>query len=316
MKCEIKWNSLSLIEWEERFGKIKRSNFLQSYDYAMGACRFYRQKVRWGLIFIDGNEAGLVQVFEAGLFFNLLHGVILDRGPIWFDNFGNAIHIQAFLREIQNEFPKRFGRKCRFLLEIEDGASANSLIKQSGLKHNSGKSSYETYWLDLTLDNDQLRENLNRKWRNKLNRAEEANIQIEWDFKGVFYPFLYADYVKDKLNRNYSGISPQFLNILAPFLLKNKNMIIGRAIKNGEEIANVMFIKHGRSATYQIGVTSQKGRKNNAHHLLLWQGLSVLKDRGICELDLGGINDESAEGIKQFKKAMGGEFYRLVGHYY
>ena len=115
--------------------------------------------------------------------------------------------------------------------------------------------------------------------------------------------------------RHYGGISPQFLNILAPFLLQNKNIIIGRAIKNGEEIASVMFVKHGRSATYQIGVTSLNGRKNNAHHLLLWQGLSVLKDSGISELDLGGINNESAEGIKQFKKGMGGKLYRLVGHY-
>ena len=315
MKCDIKWNNLSLPEWEERFLNIKRSNFLQSYTYAQGACQHYRQKVRWGLILIDGQEAGLVQLFEAGFLFNLFHAVIIDRGPLWLEGFGNAAHVQAYVKVFQGQFPKRMGRKRRILPEIEEGMAANALIKQVGLEKQEEKEPYQTYWVDLTQNIDDLRTNLDGKWRNSLKKAEKLNLTVEWDDKGVFYPLIRAEYDLDKSLRGYGGVSPQFLDILAPFLLQTKSMIIGRAFLNGEVIASVMFFLHGRSATYQIGVTSLKGRECNAHHLLLWKGMSVLKLKNIRELDLGGVNNDTAEGIKTFKKGMGGEPYCLVGHY-
>ena len=129
--CTICWNSLPLNEWEARFHKIQKSNFLQSYTYAKGASRFYRQKVCWGLIMIDGQEAGLVQVMEAGMLFNLIHGVIVDRGPLWFDGFGGAFHIQAFIKAFQKEFPKRVGASTEFYWKLKIARpQKHSLIKQ------------------------------------------------------------------------------------------------------------------------------------------------------------------------------------------
>lgn len=318
-KCIIVWNTLPLDEWQNRFNKIKKSNILQSYSYAKAASRFYRQKVRWGLIIIDGKEAGLVQVMEASLFFNLIHGVIVDRGPLWFDGFGGAFHVQAFITTFQKEFPKRFGRKYRLLLEIEDSPSASALIKQTGLEILPEKEPYETYWLDLVPEIDALRSNLNGKWRNCLKKAEniqkEDVLSIDWDKGGLFYPLLREKYAVDKKERAFGGISPQFLDIFAPFLLEEGNMLIGVASFNDEPIASIMIVKHGQSATYQIGWTSDKGRSNNAHHLLLWQALNVLKQWGVTTLDLGGINNETAAGIKKFKQGVGGMPYRLVGHY-
>lgn len=317
--CTILWNTLPLGEWEARFHKIQKSNFLQSYSYARGASRFYRQKARWGLIMIDDKEAGLVQVMEAGVLFNLIHGVIIDRGPLWFDGFGGAFHIQAFIKTLQKDFPKRCGRKHRFLLEIEDSPSAKALIKQTGLTFLPSREPYETYWLDLSQDMDSLRANLEGKWRNALRKAEnfEENkkISIDWDKKGLFYPLFKAQYAIEKQEHGYGGISPQFLDILAPFLLEEGNMMIGMASVNNEPIASIMMIKHGQSATYQIGWTSHEGRSHNAHHLLLWQGACVLKQWGVKTLDLGGINHDTAAGIKKFKQGMGGMPYRLVGHY-
>ena len=66
MLCEIQWNSLSVEAWESRFAAIARSNILQSYDYALASAKLNRQRARWGLIMMDGKEAGLVQILEAG----------------------------------------------------------------------------------------------------------------------------------------------------------------------------------------------------------------------------------------------------------
>ena len=92
-------------------------------------------------------------------------------------------------------------------------------------------------------------------------------------------------------------------------------MIIGKASRDGQDIAAVLFLVHGQCATYQVGWSSDAGRENCAHHLLLWQGRSVLKRYGVNALDLGGINDETAQGIKKFKEGTGAKISKLVGHY-
>ena len=64
MTCVIKWNTLSIEEWEKKFSRLPRSNILQSYTYARVVCPLQKQKARWGVIEIDGIEAGLVQILS------------------------------------------------------------------------------------------------------------------------------------------------------------------------------------------------------------------------------------------------------------
>ncbi len=315
MLCEIQWNSLPVEAWESRFAGIARSNILQSYDYALASTKLNRQRARWGLILMDGKEAGLVQILEAGIFKNLLHAVILDRGPLWFDGYGGAAHIKLFFDEINKQFPARWGRKRRFLPEVEQGPAANQILKQTGLRFANEQIPYQTLWWDLTLDEDEARHALRPNWRGSLQKAEKAGLTIEWDAAGLFYPWLRTEYAKDKKARGYGGPAPQLLDNLAMIRPETGNMLIGKAAFERHNIAGVLFIKHGQGATYQVGWSSEEGRKHCAHHLLLWQARSMLKQQGITQLDLGGINDDTAAGIKKFKTGTGALPYTLAGHY-
>ena len=131
----------------------------------------------------------------------------------------------------------------------------------------------------------------------------------------MMWPWLRKNYHQDKLKKTYGGPSLEFLDVFVSKLSANKEILIGKAHKNGRDEAAIMIVIHGRSATYQIGWSSFVGRNSCAHHLLLWQALSVLKKRGVKELDLGGFNNGSAAGIQKFKQGLGGEPYILVGHY-
>lgn len=317
MKCEIIWNKLSLEAWDERFKQIERSNILQSYDYGIANAKTNRQSARWGLITVNGQEVGLVQLVEAKILWGLIHGVILDRGPLWFEGFGGAGHVQAFLKEFNVQFPRRFGRKRRILPEIDDGASALALIKQTGLKRIESQTGYQSLWWDLSVSDDEARQMLKPNWRGALNKAENnPDIKIEWDTQGKFYTWLKLQYVMDKAARGYNGISPKLLDNLAAISTSRPCIIIGKVTVSGEDVAGVLFLLHGKSATYQIGWSSDQGRQVNAHHLLLWQARERLRTSGIKDLDLGGINDEaSAVGIKKFKLGTGAVPYKLVGQY-
>ncbi|MCB1530330.1 MAG: GNAT family N-acetyltransferase [Rhodospirillales bacterium] len=316
MSCTIVWNGLSPEEWDRRFAVLPRSTFLQSYDYARAVCALQKQKARFGLIQINGKEAGLVQILETGILWDALHTVILDRGPLWFEGFGGAAHIRMFFDEFNRRFPPRFGRKRRVLPEIEDGMTARKMLESTGLRRMEGREGYQTIWMDLGPEEEARRAALKSNWRNKLNKSERSGLEIEWDERGMFFPWLLKTYALDKKIRGYDGPSPQFLDYLAKFLSSKGNMLIGRALLDGRPVACVLFISHGRSATYQVGWSSEEGRRKAAHHLLLWDGTARLREKGICEVDLGGVNDESAAGVKTFKEGLGGQGICLVGHYF
>ncbi len=309
-ECAIEWNVLSLPEWEARFTRICRSNLLQSYPYAQAACVFNHQKARWGLIKIDGQEAGLVQILETGIFKKAFHAVILDRGPLWLPGYGAPEHIIAFLMAFDQAFPRRFGRKRRIIPELDH---AQAMLVP--FKAVARVKPYQTIWLDLARDEDVLRAALEKKWRNALSKAERENLRTEWEQNpGVALDWLLLHHEAHRTMKNFRAASPKFIRLLANFFAPRGAVLVGRAFVGNDAVAGVLFFRHGASATYQVGWSGEAGRKVNAHQLLLWQGMTRLKNDGVLNIDLGGINDV-AEGVRTFKEGMGGEIVTLSGLY-
>ncbi len=305
--CRIEWNVLSLPDWETRFNSVRRSSLLQSYPYAQAASVMNRQRPRWGLIRIDGQEAGLVQIFEAG--FMGLHAVILDRGPLWFTGYGAPEHLVAFFAAFDSAFPRRFGRRRRIIPELmQDQALCVPYQDVAGVKP------YQTIWLDLSQDETLLRDGLKKNWRNALSKAEREAVRVVWDKKAAGLQWLLMHHEAHRTMKNFQAASPEFIRALAGAFAPRGDMLVGQAFVGDEAVAAVLFFRHGRSATYQVGWSGEAGRRVNAHQLLLWQGMMTLKAQGVIDLDLGGINDV-AEGVKSFKEGMGGDAVTLCGMY-
>lgn len=307
-KCEIAWNVLSVSEWEERFKEIRRSNLLQSYEYALAMCPINQQSARWGLIRLNGQEAGLVQIMEVGLLNKLVHVVMLDRGPLWFDGYGTQDDIASFFTEYDRVFKPRIGRKRRIIPE-----TAHDILP---FKRKLAYPPYQTIWLDITHDENGLREGLKKNWRGALKKAEEAGLEVKDDQPLKYLTWLLKHYEADKASRGYESASSKTISALAAHFGAKKQVMLLRAQKQGKDIAAILIFIHGAAATYQIGWTDpQSGRKNNAHHFLLWQAIMKLKALGIKDLDLGGVNDFGAKGVKKFKEGLGGELIEYCGQY-
>jgi len=311
--CEIRWNVLSLDEWQERFSQISQSNILQSYEYAIATCRLNKQSARWGLIEIDGKEAGLVQLIEAKTLFGLFHALILDRGPLWFEGFGSAIHVSSFFTELNRQFPKRCGRKRRIIPELEAFDASHQMLVQTGFEQQNTPK-YQTLWWNIAEKEEYLRQNLSNSWKKSLKKAENSDLSCEWDGNIEYYAEFKQKYLEDKQNRQYEGISPQLLDNIASLSPNTTPIVILKAVKDGDVIAAMLFLKHGQCATYQIGWTSEVGRKTCAHHFLLWQARLMYDRDDIHKIDLGGINDQEA-GITKFKTGTGAKKVTLIGQY-
>jgi lipid II:glycine glycyltransferase (peptidoglycan interpeptide bridge formation enzyme) len=160
-----------------------------------------------------------------------------------------------------------------------------------------------------------LRKNLKQKWRNALNKSEKQGLTIDIDQDGKSLDILLKRYMSDRLQKKYAGASPKMIKSLAKHAAPRGELLILNAIKDQDIIASILVFLHGTSATYQIGWSGQKGRVHNAHYALLWQAICILKQNNITDFDLGGINDDSAAGVKAFKNGLGGQEIALIGQY-
>lgn len=311
MNCNIQWNTYTHVQWDVLLKKCPHCTLLQSYYYAQATREVKQQGVRQGVIYIDGVEAGIIQAQEVSLLFKIIHMISIDRGPLWFKGFGTAEHLNAVAEQLNKAFPKRIGRKRRFIFEYYH---KDRHLVMSELKINQDIGVYKTFLVSISPELGFLRKNLNKKWRNILNKSEKQNLSIQISENLSTLDVLLRNYVHDKAVKHYAGASPKFLASLAKYATRNKECLILNATEDDEIIASIMVFIHGNGATYQVGWTTPYGREKGAHHLLLWEAIRILKGRGITEFDLGGHNDET-EGLYRFKHGMGGQEITLIGSY-
>ena len=313
--CRIVWDGMDRETWEEGFAAVERANLLQSYGYARAVCPREGQRPRHGRILIDGTVAGLVQIQEAQVFNRAIHAIILDRGPLWLPGFGTPANIGAFFSAFDREFPRRLGRRRRILPEVTDTPEMRETLAATRLRKREGAEGYQTVWVDLRPETEVLRQKLKGRWRSSLVRAEASELTVEWHWDGATLLKLLGAYEEDKTRRGYPGPSVGTVADLCRALLPEERVLIGNALLDGDIVASVLILGHGAGATYQIGWTSEAGRSRNATHLLLWGAMLALKEKGYRDLDLGGVNDGDAKGVKLFKEGMGGTTVTLIGHY-
>ncbi|MEM1200237.1 MAG: GNAT family N-acetyltransferase, partial [Pseudomonadota bacterium] len=302
--------------WESAFKSIRRSTLLQHFPYAQANRAVNQTGARHGMIQIEGEPAGLVQVSEVGVLRNIVHAVSLDRGPLWFEGYGGQEHLAAFFDAFASEFPKRLGRKMRLLPEAKDNGPNRSAISKAGYGRRDEMPGYETIWLALDEDPKTLRAKLNGKWRNILSKSERSGLSVSEDWSGETATHFLKTYEADRTEKGYDGPSIKLLVQLFKHMVPRGEAVIFNAEHDGETVAAILVLLHGSSATYQVGWTTDTGRKLGAHHHLLWRAVLSLKEKGILDLDLGGINDESARGVKKFKQGLGGKEVTLVGFFH
>lgn len=315
MICTFEWSGPDPTGWDTTFAAIRRSTLLQSRAYADALCPPMGQRPLRALIRIDGAVAGLVQLQEAAIIRRAIHALILDRGPLWCEGFGSLTQTAAFFTTLCQAFPQRPGRRRRLLPEVPL-RQRDAVAKVADMKRVIESQPYQTIWCDLTGSETDLRARLKPKWRNMLNKAERGQLQVRWDWTGAALPMFLGGYTPDKQAKGYAGASPKTLIHLAKGFAPQQAMGIAHVQgPAGDVLAGVLVFVHGRAATYQAGWVTEVGRASAANHMALWDTLRQLRSRGVTDLDLGGVNDAAAAGVKRFKSGLGGELVELVGQF-
>lgn len=251
---------------------------------------------------------GVAQAVHRRLF-GCLHAVVCTRGPVWNGLPAPQDRAEA-LRAIYRALPRPWLRGC--FVTPEAAEPERQVLKSAGMVR--VMTPYSTAMIDLSADETALRAGMHQKWRNRLVRAEAANLRIgRADRHDRLYHWLLEAEARQQRSRRYAALPPQ----MAPLWQQaGGQILVLTASDAGEVTAAMLFLIHGSRATYHIGWADAAGKRLNAHNLLLWQAMRKLKAAGVRQLDLGGLNTEDIPGIARFKLGAGGQVRTLCGTWF
>jgi len=161
-------------------------------------------------------------------------------------------------------------------------------------------------------DQDTMRAALHGKWRNRLRHGENSDLRVR---HRALPPrsdhwLLRADTAQQRTRGYRAWPVPLTLSFAAT---TPQAAMLFEAFQGADPVAALLVLRHGDTATYHIGHTTDTGRTASAHNLLMWSAMCWCAQHGHHWLDLGLINTESEPGLARFKLGTGADVKPLGG---
>lgn len=312
-RLKLVWDCASRAQWQQWMAQAGRSNLLQSWAYGEAKSDHAGWRARRGAFYRNHEPIAFVQVLQkrvAGLFC----AVRVNRGPL----FLRAVPLQeqrAVWEELARFGSLWRGRVVTVAPELDLTGSSLALMTDLGFRQFSPHA-WESVWVNIELELDTLHKRLDGKWRNMLTSSEKAGLKLEAGRDTTRFDWMMARYQDTMRAKDFSGPPLSLLLNLRRHAGDGEQLLILRALHEGEPVAGICLALHGAAATYLLGWNGPKGRSLKANQYLLWQAIVHLKQSGLRWFDLGGISEEHAPGVAAFKLGLNGERCENVGEYW
>lgn len=303
---KVNWDTLSYPAWDAHHAAAAAP--LQQ-DWAYGACmKTLGVGVLRALVEQDGAPVALAQFIVRRMVGGLANMALCSLGPVWLQPLSGADKARVY-KALKKTIPLKNLRVVAFTpLEAQGPELGLSRWRRVMTGHS-------TVMLDLQSELEVLRAQLDGRWRYSLARAEESSLTIHRvGTNAGQYRWLLDAEMQQREQRGLHGLPLQFFDLYVPSRQQpTKTILTLRADVGRDRVAGMMFLIHGKSATYQVGWTNDAGREHNAHNLILWNAIQELRERGVRKLDLGGVNTTRSAGIARFKIGTGGQVLSCAG---
>ena len=303
---KVNWDTLSHPEWDAHHAAAAAP--LQQ-DWAYGACmKTLGVGVLRALVEQDGTPVALAQFIIRRFVGGMANMALSSLGPVWLQPLSGADKARVY-KALKRTMPLK---NLRLIAVTPQEAQGPELGLSRWRRVMTGHS---TVLLDITPGLDDLRAQLDGRWRYSLARAEESALTIHRvGTNAGQYRWLLDAEMQQREQRGLHGLPLQFFDLYVPSRqLPAKTMLTVRADVGRDRVAGMMFLIHGEAATYQVGWSGDMGREHNAHNLILWRAIEELRERGVRQLDLGGVNTTRSAGIARFKMGTGGQVLTCAG---
>jgi len=169
------------------------------------------------------------------------------------------------------------------------------------------ENTYRTFVLDLDPKTEELRKNLDPKWRNKLSGAEKNNLTVVAGNGSKEYETFCKLYYQMRKRKTFeTTVDVEDFGRIQKDLTGPHRMQILICENKRTPVAGLVVSAMGDSAIYLLGATSDDGLNTKGAYLLQWTMIQWLKANGIRWYDLGGIDPEGNPGVYTFKRGFSG----------
>lgn len=306
----VKWESLSQAEWEE-FHLAQRGSLQQAWAYGE-AMMALGVTMKRAMVWRDGDLVGIAQ-FMCKRMLGYISLASCSRGPLF------SPDVTPTERSTTLELMRRSITlpRLKFLL-----FSFDRTIDQIDTIETRGMSrvmtGYATVMLDLTKPLSILKEHMEGKWRNRLNKAlshSQLRVQVQPSLKRC--DWLLGQELAQREAKKFHALPTNFVKAyIAAFSDPKRAFVVAYAELGKNTVGGMLFLIHGRVASYHMGWADDEGRQISAHNALLWHSMAHLQELGVELLDLGGVNTHDLPGISRFKLGTGGRAVTLAGTYF
>lgn len=298
-------------EWSGRLDLFEDANIYQSWPY--GAVRWGRRNLSHLVLRRNGDVVAMAQL-------RIIQPAKLNFGMAYL-RWGPLCHRRE--RELDaevtacmaNALHEEYVCKRRLLLQILPNAFAGTqraALFQSAFSSVTQEASspanlYRTFVLDLTPPLDELRRNLDKKWRNQLTRSEKNGLTVISDTGTDAYEIFCRMYHEMFKRKSFeTTVDVEEFGRIQTGLPDAQRMRILICEQNGVPVAGIVASAMGDSAIYLLGATSDDGLNAKGAYLLQWMIIQWLKEKGFKHYDLGGIDPQSNPGVYSFKRGLSG----------
>lgn len=298
---QLIWNASIREKWdgfESRQARLLEQSW--AYGAAMQAQGLGVQRVE---ILHEGECVGQAQ-FITRRVLGYIGLASCSRGPVWSPLASPPLRAQG-LRLLKRQLPLRPWRAVLFSPSATD---PQRHAQDTGRLHQviTGDA---TSIVDLQQSEQELHAALHGKWRNRLRRAQQpSGLSLFVGTDASRLQALLSREAEQRREKRFYGLPLAFVeSFVASHALAQEAYTLCEISAGQNVLAGLLFLRHGRTATYHIGWLSPQARSMNLHNLLMWQGLLKLREQGLHWLDLGGINTAELAGISHFKLGVGGQ---------
>ncbi|MEJ6388229.1 GNAT family N-acetyltransferase [Gymnodinialimonas ulvae] len=159
---------------------------------------------------------------------------------------------------------------------------------------------------------DAMAARLMPKWRNRLRHGQSQGLQIRRrPMQADPKHWLLRAEARQSARLWYHPMPPEVIAALAGSAPGAGQVFT--AYHLGRRVAAMLFLRHGRAATYQIGWMNAQGRNRSAGPALMWRAMVELQQMGVETIDLGAADPDRAAGLARFKRGTGAELRALGG---
>jgi len=296
-------------EWSAMLDLFEDANLYQTWAY--GAVRWGTKNLSHLVPKRDSEVVGMSQLrivrptnFKFGIAY-------LRWGPLCHRR-GEPLDPEIVL-EMTRALDEEYVGKRRLLLRVLPNAfvgSPRASVLQSALRGftqepSTHANTYRTFLLDLAPPIEELRRNLDKKWRNALTRSEKNGLKIVSGNETEVYRTFCQMYDQMRKRKAFeTSVDVDEFGRIQRELPESQRMRVMICLQEGTPVAGIVCSAMGDSASYLLGATSDEGLTSKGAYLLQWAQIQWLKENNFRWYDLGGIDPERNPGVYHFKSGL------------